>query len=181
MIRRPPRSTLFPYTTLFRSDSDLLRTEASMKRLLKVWLIMASVTTFFSAAAQAQDGFRKNGLVITKTAVNATTTAVTITGENLLGEDRRDQPEVSLGRTPLTIVGTPTQTQIVAQLPPGLTSGSYLLTVRTGNGSSESDSTIIVIGAVGPQGPSGPPGPPGPPGPQGPTGPQGPPGPQGAT
>src|SRR3712207_7649371 len=24
MIRRPPRSTLFPYTTLFRSDRDLL-------------------------------------------------------------------------------------------------------------------------------------------------------------
>src|SRR2546430_17638680 len=24
MIRRPPRSTLFPYTTLFRSDSDVL-------------------------------------------------------------------------------------------------------------------------------------------------------------
>src|SRR2546422_8283922 len=24
MIRRPPRSTLFPYTTLFRSPSDLL-------------------------------------------------------------------------------------------------------------------------------------------------------------
>src|SRR2546430_4680761 len=24
MIRRPPRSTLFPYTTLFRSDPDLL-------------------------------------------------------------------------------------------------------------------------------------------------------------
>src|SRR3712207_7615467 len=24
MIRRPPRSTLFPYTTLFRSDLDLL-------------------------------------------------------------------------------------------------------------------------------------------------------------
>src|SRR2546427_7599692 len=23
MIRRPPRSTLFPYTTLFRSDQDL--------------------------------------------------------------------------------------------------------------------------------------------------------------
>src|SRR3712207_7724824 len=26
MIRRPPRSTLFPYTTLFRSDSDALDT-----------------------------------------------------------------------------------------------------------------------------------------------------------
>src|SRR5688572_31520776 len=25
MIRRPPRSTLFPYTTLFRSDSTLAR------------------------------------------------------------------------------------------------------------------------------------------------------------
>src|SRR3712207_7306793 len=24
MIRRPPRSTLFPYTTLFRSDADLV-------------------------------------------------------------------------------------------------------------------------------------------------------------
>src|SRR2546428_6840044 len=26
MIRRPPRSTLFPYTTLFRSDEDTIRT-----------------------------------------------------------------------------------------------------------------------------------------------------------
>src|SRR5438067_7369191 len=34
MIRRPPRSTLFPYTTLFRSDplvSDSHRTRASMR------------------------------------------------------------------------------------------------------------------------------------------------------
>src|SRR5258708_15025225 len=28
MIRRPPRSTLFPYTTLFRSQSQLLRESA---------------------------------------------------------------------------------------------------------------------------------------------------------
>src|SRR2546430_12321849 len=27
MIRRPPRSTLFPYTTLFRSDLDRVETE----------------------------------------------------------------------------------------------------------------------------------------------------------
>src|SRR5258708_30764374 len=32
MIRRPPRSTLFPYTTLFRSD----RREAVAQRLLRV-------------------------------------------------------------------------------------------------------------------------------------------------
>src|SRR5437899_12185761 len=30
MIRRPPRSTLFPYTTLFRSDFDRIRMEAQL-------------------------------------------------------------------------------------------------------------------------------------------------------
>src|SRR3712207_7951953 len=30
MIRRPPRSTLFPYTTLFRSDVDLLALAAGV-------------------------------------------------------------------------------------------------------------------------------------------------------
>src|SRR2546426_9377805 len=32
MIRRPPRSTLFPYTTLFRSRHDLLRGPAGGRR-----------------------------------------------------------------------------------------------------------------------------------------------------
>src|SRR3712207_8705018 len=32
MIRRPPRSTLFPYTTLFRSDVDLLDAEERVGR-----------------------------------------------------------------------------------------------------------------------------------------------------
>src|SRR2546430_3526817 len=31
MIRRPPRSTLFPYTTLFRSHIDLLRVRLDVK------------------------------------------------------------------------------------------------------------------------------------------------------
>src|SRR3712207_8637732 len=30
MIRRPPRSTLFPYTTLFRSKMSVISTRASM-------------------------------------------------------------------------------------------------------------------------------------------------------
>src|SRR2546422_11614552 len=30
MIRRPPRSTLFPYTTLFRSEAELRRVEAEL-------------------------------------------------------------------------------------------------------------------------------------------------------
>src|SRR5689334_24517327 len=38
MIRRPPRSTLFPYTTLFRSDLDLARQavdDAALSRFLE--------------------------------------------------------------------------------------------------------------------------------------------------
>src|SRR3712207_7934442 len=34
MIRRPPRSTLFPYTTLFRSEDGLVQTEAT----IKIWV-----------------------------------------------------------------------------------------------------------------------------------------------
>src|SRR3712207_7515075 len=30
MIRRPPRSTLFPYTTLFRSDGDTVRLQPGL-------------------------------------------------------------------------------------------------------------------------------------------------------
>src|SRR5689334_25047972 len=32
MIRRPPRSTLFPYTTLFRSDATAVDDEAASRR-----------------------------------------------------------------------------------------------------------------------------------------------------
>src|SRR5258708_16967533 len=32
MIRRPPRSTLFPYTTLFRSTSPMMRPNSSARR-----------------------------------------------------------------------------------------------------------------------------------------------------
>src|SRR5260370_30425800 len=39
MIRRPPRSTLFPYTTLFRSDKtiDYSKTPASAKYAFTFW------------------------------------------------------------------------------------------------------------------------------------------------
>src|SRR5258708_14395622 len=33
MIRRPPRSTLFPYTTLFRSGPDIIRGTVAQRRL----------------------------------------------------------------------------------------------------------------------------------------------------
>src|SRR2546430_8737737 len=37
MIRRPPRSTLFPYTTLFRSETDTLRAKAFVQNPAEPW------------------------------------------------------------------------------------------------------------------------------------------------
>src|SRR5690348_17702078 len=39
MIRRPPRSTLFPYTTLFRSDVDLYGAVEDAAAHLYVWAL----------------------------------------------------------------------------------------------------------------------------------------------
>src|SRR3712207_8072075 len=50
MIRRPPRSTLFPYTTLFRSEGSLL-----------LWLL---VLTGFSATAVSLARRRAQDLVV---------------------------------------------------------------------------------------------------------------------
>src|SRR2546422_7880726 len=43
MIRRPPRSTLFPYTTLFRSHQDLAPELASHQREPQVLLVLVAV------------------------------------------------------------------------------------------------------------------------------------------
>src|SRR3712207_7940087 len=47
MIRRPPRSTLFPYTTLFRSGSDIQSREAA-------WLMV--IGRLKPGATEAQAG-----------------------------------------------------------------------------------------------------------------------------
>src|SRR5256885_8364470 len=55
MIRRPPRSTLFPYTTLFRSSFPIrVESRQSMR-----WLVLFAMT----AAAFAQDGASITGTV----------------------------------------------------------------------------------------------------------------------
>src|SRR3989442_11927517 len=57
MIRRPPRSTLFPYTTLFRSDSTFFevpnRTRASIARLIGGKADEIALTSGASAGATA--------------------------------------------------------------------------------------------------------------------------------
>src|SRR2546425_5966133 len=45
MIRRPPRSTLFPYTTLFRSNEYKLSTSAGFKQVGDLWVGDSSVAT----------------------------------------------------------------------------------------------------------------------------------------
>src|SRR5256885_15375366 len=50
MIRRPPRSTLFPYTTLFRS----LRKMEMQRRVFGAWMCASVLMT---GAAWAQDSY----------------------------------------------------------------------------------------------------------------------------
>src|SRR3712207_7079925 len=51
MIRRPPRSTLFPYTTLFRSDGDVNATQKS--RIFKQMKMRAAAMGMEDSEVQA--------------------------------------------------------------------------------------------------------------------------------
>src|SRR2546426_852823 len=54
MIRRPPRSTLFPYTTLFRSNWSVTSTEGAMATLVSTvadWLLPALIAIVVAASA----------------------------------------------------------------------------------------------------------------------------------
>src|SRR5687768_17827273 len=50
MIRRPPRSTLFPYTTLFRSELMLAYKEAKDGQILHLGINEAGSVAAFTAA-----------------------------------------------------------------------------------------------------------------------------------
>src|SRR5690554_7759260 len=53
MIRRPPRSTLFPYTTLFRSFVSLIRVSLSASSLPPS--VFSFVSCFGSAAKRSEE------------------------------------------------------------------------------------------------------------------------------
>src|SRR2546422_7790736 len=61
MIRRPPRSTLFPYTTLFRSDPAWLSYDAATKTVN--FHLIAGLTGLNGALNF--NGFRDGGLTLT--------------------------------------------------------------------------------------------------------------------
>src|SRR3712207_8785024 len=54
MIRRPPRSTLFPYTTLFRSSSN--RTRPASPNTTRPALLWAMSSTGSSSGPETDDG-----------------------------------------------------------------------------------------------------------------------------
>src|SRR3989442_3048554 len=57
MIRRPPRSTLFPYTTLFRSKGDGSRKALLLFSHMDVVLADRAKWTVDPFAAQIKDGY----------------------------------------------------------------------------------------------------------------------------
>src|SRR3712207_6950900 len=62
MIRRPPRSTLFPYTTLFRSDPERLDLlELQLRELLSKYKFPGDDTPIIRGSAlRALEGDRKS-------------------------------------------------------------------------------------------------------------------------
>src|SRR5256886_4768059 len=58
MIRRPPRSTLFPYTTLFRSPPALPRIARPRRWLLGLYVASALAVTLQQAVLHQSNNFR---------------------------------------------------------------------------------------------------------------------------
>src|SRR5258708_27539268 len=56
MIRRPPRSTLFPYTTLFRSAKVIAKFADAKELLLSGWLLGAEKIAGKGAIVEARRG-----------------------------------------------------------------------------------------------------------------------------
>src|SRR5687767_15684939 len=63
MIRRPPRSTLFPYTTLFRSKNDKPTISMSLSHCIHQTLNSKASTRFHSGGLQqsrSEERFSRN-------------------------------------------------------------------------------------------------------------------------
>lgn len=129
-----------------------------------------------TAVAHAQG---RPQLVVLRAEADLAAETLLIEGQNLLWNND-SAVAVTLADTPLVILSA-TGGQVLAQLPPGLAPGTYLLKVSRGTGTVQNDAFDVTVGAVGTTGPAGPQGPEGQPGEPGPQGPAGASGPQGAT
>jgi len=144
-------------------------------------MVLCATSVFvMTAVAHAQSTSRPQ-LVVVRAEADLTSETLLIVGQKLLWNND-SEVVVTLSGTPLAILPGATETQVLAQLPPGLAPGTYLLKVSRGTGTAQNDAFDLTIGAVGPAGPTGPrgyTGDTGPPGLTGATGPAGPTGPAG--
>jgi len=140
MIRRPPRSTLFPYTTLFRSAASFATLSALQVRLTVPTAASSgtiSVTTgggtATSAAALAVLP-RVTGFTPSAAAVGTT---LTIAGSAFGGASS------VLFNGVIAVPATVTATKVTVVVPPAASTGK--LTVVTGAGSGQSTGTFKVL------------------------------------
>jgi hypothetical protein len=141
-------------------------TGATFLRAASVFVAVSLVTSI--AGTDEKDEGRRH-LKILSAEIDQAAGRILIKGHNLVSH-HQDTVEVSLAGDPLLVIGTPTPTEVVAELPAGYPPGTYLLTVSRGHGRRKSDGSgradelNLAVGAVGPVGPPGQQGEQGPPG-----------------
>src|SRR2546427_12472622 len=72
MIRRPPRSTLFPYTTLFRSPTGLTATATSTSQINLSWTAPSGTVSGYDIE-RSTDGGSTWSSIVSNTGSTATT------------------------------------------------------------------------------------------------------------
>jgi hypothetical protein len=131
------------------------------------------------AAAASTEAHESGRTPLTVLSVEADLDSATLVIEGRgFAEPRRHELTVYLGDDRLRLVSLTAQ-QIWAELPAGISPGSYRLKVERGPAALDVALFEVAIGPAGPEGPAGPPGPEGPSGPAGPRGADGAPGPAG--
>src|SRR5262245_50047486 len=126
--------------------------------------LVAGMAFLLSCAVDAR-AQNANQLTITRADAETETNTLRIFGTNFVASNGA-LPTVTLAGSPLVIQAID-NTRIEAWLPASLAPGNYLVAVSRGNGTLQSDSFSLTIGAVGPAGATGPQGAQGEPGVQG--------------
>src|SRR5260370_9249523 len=102
MIRRPPRSTLFPYTTLFRSASDSTLPSGYCGMRFLTQSGTATVTSFLeigTAHAELQSPTNTRTPILLEKQTSTPTTPPTATSGPTLGTDTFQRANQSLSAT----------------------------------------------------------------------------------